>query len=310
MEKDPTLRSPLPPVGEPQTNADMSQPEEPDDPEDAHLGRCWHDTHSTNPGAANGGVVGSTEGVDRGHVDARFSKYKETPLWGGTGETGEPSLVVVFRFRRPPREVMIPAEGEDMDTLLDLLMSSPVSTHRDKGELVFPALETVHEGTTALWNRLKPSMLIPESFYLTWHPRSLTKPRGAPPAPISTTSETRSANLEYMTPENSDNISIPMIVTEDIQGNIQGGHVETHAWSGVEVDDPMEGLSVVQTHNPSGTTSPPTPQGLISSATKNLEEGGQRAVVRSLQAAPPSDTQPYIDDIVLWATSHPLNELH
>ena len=99
MEKDPTLRSPLPPVGEPQTNADMSQPEEPDDPEDAHLGRCWHDTYSTNPGAANGGVVGSTEGVDRGHVDARFSKYKETPLWGGTGETGEPSLIVVFRFR-------------------------------------------------------------------------------------------------------------------------------------------------------------------------------------------------------------------
>ena len=306
MEKDPPLRSPLPPVGEPQTNADMSQPEEPDDPEDAHLGRCWHDTYSTNPGAANGGVVGSTEGVDRGHVDARFSKYKETPLWGGTGETGEPSLVVVFRFRRPPREVMIPAEGEDMDTLLDLLMSSPVSTHRDKGELVFPALETVHEGTTALWNRLKPSMLIPESFYLTWHPRSLTKPRGAPPAPISTTSETRSVTLENMIPENSNSISMPTPITEDVQGR----NVETHAWSGVVVDDPMEGLSVVQTHNPSGTTSPPTPQGLISSATKNLEEGGQRAVVRSLQAAPPSDTQPYIDDIVLWAASHPLNEPH
>ena len=213
---------------------------------------------------------------------------------------------MVFRFHRPPKEVMIPVGGEDLDTLLDLLMSSPVSTYRDKGELVFPALETVHDGTTALWNRFRPSMLVPDSFYLTWHPRSLTSPRGASAQPISTTSETRSANLEYMTPENSDKISIPMIVTEDIQG----GHVETHAWSGMEVDDPMKGLSVVQTHDPSGTTSPPTPQGLISSATKNLEEGGQRAVVRSLQAAPPSDTQPYIDDIVLWATSRPLNQLH
>ena len=124
MERNPTSRTPSPPVGEPQTNADMPQPEEPDNPEDAHLGRCWHDAYSTNPGAANGGVVGSPEGIDRGHVDDRHNERTEAPLWGGTGETGEPSLVVVFRFHRPPREVMIPAEGEDLDTLLDLMRST------------------------------------------------------------------------------------------------------------------------------------------------------------------------------------------
>ena len=308
MERNPTSRTPSPPVGEPQTNADMPQPEEPDHPEDAHLGKRCHNTHSTNPGTANRGVVGSPEGIDRGHVDDRHNEHTEAPLWGGTGETGEPSLVVVFRFHRPPKEVMIPVGGEDLDTLLDLLMSSPVSTYRDKGELIFPALETVHDGTTALWNRFRPSMLVPDSFYLTWHPRSLTSPRGALAQPISTTSETRSVTLENMIPENSNSISMPTIVTEDVQGR----NVETHAWRGVEVGDPMEGLSMAQTHNPSGTTSPPTPQGLISSATKSLlEEGGHRAVVRSLQASPPPGTQPYLDDIVLWTTPpHSLNGLN
>ena len=65
MERNPTSRTPSPPVGEPQTDADMPQPEEPDHPEDAHLGKRCHDTYSTNPGTTNGGVVGSPEGIDR-----------------------------------------------------------------------------------------------------------------------------------------------------------------------------------------------------------------------------------------------------
>ena len=160
---------------------------------------------------------------------------------------------------------MIPAEGDDLDTLIDLLLSSPVSTQREKGEMIFPALETVHDDTTALWSHFKPSMLIPDSFYLTW------QPRGARAPSISTTSETRSATLENMTPENSN--SMPMLVP--VAEGVQGRHAETHAWRGVEVGDPMEGLSMVQTHNPSLTTSPSTPRGLISSATtKNSPRRG------------------------------------